>query len=1299
LKILRLELFGFKSFQDKTIVTFDQPITGIIGSNGCGKSNVVDALYWVMGDMSPKHLRGSVMTDVIFSGSRDAPAMDMAEVTMVLERTPGVDPELPPQLQASSEIQITRRYYRSGDSEYLINKVQCRLRDIQEFFMDTGVGAKAYSIVEQGAIARMINLKPEDRRSVIEEVAGIMKFKARRAETERKIEHSKLNLQRVDDIVADLQKQLSSLKRQADKAERFKNLSEELKNLELRLAAKEWLERSSSKDSSLKIIEDLKAGLQEIESTLLRQRETLELAQGELNTLEIDLGSRRESTRIFELQLKDLENESAQLSTKQDSFQTRITNNKQNIEEMNLRSGEIALELEEVLSKIESLNNQASALAQNLELAEQELGNVSERTEEIRTHLQVERKQLHQEELEQTRLMQQIQNDQRVLNSLESKKSQISSQIESLGSDINMRETERQSTLNSLELAFATRSELEAQKLHLDEDLARFELSRSEKLEQRDLIKEELQTVRIRKEQLESLERDLDGVDFSSKTLALHLREQGQNEALLADALKIPKILEKAAEAVLGRNLQRVVATDLNQVHELQNFVRTQNNAELKSSRSSFWVQKVALSAPHQKIDLDQYFISVKSDVPSEVISTEQSIEATLANFPLQGFETEQFQNIDSLNPVQFSEEAPGPDNLVSHVQSTFTETAKSEVKIITAKEYLHQHQDIVGPLDQLVLSESAVDAPWISLLEGYWVVRSRETLFELAKDFDQLPLNFVTLDGDVLHQNGNFDLAPLTAVQDEESTGLITRKRVINDLRTRESDVAAALELAQKALDECLFSLSQTKEKFRELTSQLAALNPDVERHSVFLRQVESQLARLSEKRDLLTQEIENVVAESHETTLKLEKTTHAFSEAETRKAQVEDRILVVEEELKGSQAQLNTINGRLSDLRNQSRSLDRDIADSQSKRSAFEQEVNLLKAREVKLAEEIVQFEANLLELSTQLEDVSIRTAAQTSELRQSQDLEAELNETVNKAKAALRSLSQEVEVGAQQSLMLNNQMRDLEQGIAIHEVELRNLSEKVQNQYQIDLQSLDAAQFADLSIPSDLEELANPEAGKKHAVALRQKIDNLGKINMVAIEEFDELRRRHEYLFIQREDLSDAISQLISAIDRIDRESKERFGEAFHAVNEAFQKTFPLLFGGGQAELRLTNPENLLETGVEIIAQPPGKKLQSVTLLSGGEKALTAVSLIFGIFSIKPSPFCVLDEVDAPLDDANVGRFCNLVRQITQVSQVIMITHHKKTMEHADALFGVTMEKPGISKLASVRLGELRHEDFIK
>lgn len=1309
MKILRLELFGFKSFKDKTIVTFDQPITGIIGSNGCGKSNVVDALYWVMGDMSPKHLRGSVMTDVIFSGSRDAAAMDMAEVTMVLERNPGVDPELPPQFQASTEIQITRRYYRNGESEYLINKVICRLRDIQEFFMDTGVGAKAYSIVEQGAIARMINLKPEDRRVVIEEVAGIMKFKARRAETERKIEHSKTNLQRVDDIVQDLQKQLTSLKRQADKAEKFKVLSDELKNLELRLATREWVERSSSKNTSLSLIEEYRSKLNELETRLLSQRETFELAQTELTQLEGDLHVRRENTRRIELALKDLESEATNLKTKQESLGHRIESNKSSIDEITSRSLVLDAELVDVGDKIALLNQKSETLALELEGAEAEAEIFTKRVEDIRAHLTTQRKQLHQEEIEQTRHTQQIQNYQRSLASLETKKNQISSQLEYLASEIDLRDAERQSTLTSLEAAFATRSELEGAKLNLDEELATLDNRRTETNAKRDLIKEELQVVRIRKEQLESLERDLDGVDSAAKALALHMRETGFEHPLLADAIKVPALLEKATEAVLGRNLQRVIASDIDSVSELRNVLAQSLDSEVKNARAPLWIPGLASESARAQANLDQIYLSVPAVVTPALVGSNLAVNNGFEAAPLFLNEADIEANLaagfhrpsDVMHSYHLSEEIPGPDGLVAtQITRTITEPT---TRVITAREYLAEHADVIGPLDKLISSEMSPsdqeNAPWLALLSDFWVVRSRESLLQLAKDFEKLPLNFVSLDGDVLHRNGFLDLAPVEAGQDEQASGLIQRKRIIADLISKEEVLSADLTTAQNEFDACLFALSQAKEKFRELTSQLAALNPDVEKHSVFLRQVEAQLARLSEKKDLLSAELTRAIEESHEITLKLEEVTAELSHAELRKDQILEQLGQTEADLEILQSQSQQHASKVSELRTQVKQSDREIADMQTKRASSEQERNILKAREAQLSEEITRFEVQVVELNAAVEDNSIRHAANLGELRQSQDTENELSDTVSRAKSALRTLQQDVEKLGQDSIQLSNQVRDLEQGVAIHEVEMRNLSEKVQNQYQMSLAELDAEKIAELTAASDLEELADPEAGKRHATHLRTKIDNLGKINMVAIEEFEELRKRHEYLFIQREDLSDAIRQLQEAIERIDRESKERFGEAFHAVNDAFQKTFPLLFGGGQAELRMTNPDNLLETGVEIIAQPPGKKLQSVTLLSGGEKALTAVSLIFGIFSIKPSPFCVLDEVDAPLDDANVGRFCNLVRKITQASQVIMITHHKKTMEHADALFGVTMEKPGISKLASVKLGELHHEDFIK
>ena len=1328
MKILRLELFGFKSFKDKTVVTFDQPITAIIGSNGCGKSNVVDALYWVMGDMSPKHLRGSSMTDVIFSGSRDAAALDMAEVTLVMERDPAVDPELPPQFQASNEIQITRRYFRSGDSEYLINKVPCRLRDIQEFFMDTGMGAKAYSIVEQGAITRMISLKPEDRRVVIEEVAGIMKFKARRAETERKIENSKLNLQRVDDIVQDLQKQLASLKRQADKAEKFKVFSEQLKQLEIRLATREWSERSSGKSESMLASLEFKRRFDEIEVELSVRRESFERSQETLSTLESELGTRRDTTRTFELALKDMESELNSLRTRHESITHRIEANVNSVEEIGSRSVQLETELQELLEKIALENEKSAELGRALEQAEEEGSLLTRQVEELRQQLNVQRKELHAEEISQTRLTQQIQGFQRNLSQLDSKKSSLTEQLQNLDSEIEVRNVERQSTLTSLENAFATRSELESAKLGIDAELARLETDRSEKLHTRDTLRQELAVSQIRKEQLEALERDLDGIDSAAKTLTLHRREKGFEANLLADLVKVPTLLEKAVESVLGRNLQRVVASSLLEVEELRSVLAKCDDNDARQGRAPLWVPSLTKETVGYGAELNAIYMRapIQVDAPKGDFSSEEAIVASFDNTsPGETLSPVAFAGNMNSDPAPLyaseSVEAPhsysektGPDGLLAvalapldpeaYKQATpapvATETPAASV--ITVQEYLLSHPEVVGPLDQLIENEAPElaqkNGDWLNLLKEFWVVRSREGLIQLARDFEKLPLNFVSLDGDVLHRNGFLDLAPVEAAADEQSSGLLQRKRVIADLEAKVIELTEKLALAQMALDDCILATTQAKDKFRELTSQLAALNPDVERYSVFLRQVEAQVARLSEKKNLLGQDLVTVGVESEEIGVKLQEIMQQLSEAEARKNGLAEVLKQSEGALEESQAKASESSAHLSELRSSVKRSDRDIAELQTRRAAVEQESNLIRARRSQLEDETSRLRTTVSETDGLIEESSIRSAACLSELRQSQDIESELTQSVSTAKTEMRTLQSTVDRLNSDSVSLSSRLKDLEQNIAIHDVEMRNIAERVEQQYQIALASLDEVQLRELSAASDIEELATPEVGKKHAGQLRQKIDNLGKINMVAIEEFEDLRHRHEYLFIQRTDLDEGIRQLRDAIDRIDRESKERFGEAFHAVNAAFQKTFPLLFGGGNAELRLTVPDNMLETGVEIVAQPPGKKLQSVTLLSGGEKALTAVSLIFGIFSIKPSPFCVLDEVDAPLDDANVGRFNNLVRKITDRSQVIMITHHKKTMESCDALFGVTMEKPGISKVASVRLGELRHEDFL-
>jgi len=1296
-KILRLELFGFKSFKDKTIIAFDQPITAIVGSNGCGKSNVIDALYWVMGDMSAKHLRGTHMSDVIFSGSRDHAPLDLAEVTLVLERDPETDPELPAQFQASNEIQITRRYYRSGETEYLINRIPCRLRDIQEFFMDTGLGAKAYSIIEQGAISRLVTQKPEERRTVIEEVAGIMKFKARKAETERKLANSRTNLDRIDDILKDLKKSLATLKAQATKAEKFRSYSDELKALELRLVSREWLTRTGDKAEAGEVVERLRFQVSENEAQLETLKIQLEESEINLTQIEEELGTARHNTRNAEVLLKEIEGRMGSLNTRKDSLREQVEGHEVTLTALQSRESALAAELDEALAQIEALNAQSEETLARLDASLNELQDIKEGSEQYRAQLATARRSLHDIELKQTRLTQEIQGLQKSLAQLSSRKGSLETQLESVAQEIESKEDTRRSTMSALEEAFSTRSDLEAAKNEVDAELLRLETSRNELSHIRDTTREELTIVRVRKEQLEALDQNLEGIDASSKALALHLREKGLEESLLLDSVKVPTTFEKAVEAALGQNLQRVAATSFTEIEDLQHFLANASDTEAKSQKSRFWIPGLSVQNSRSQghtSSLENVFMAVPEipapesvetgfwsnvNIPSEDSGDQDPSGASFSSTP--------FGTLPSFS------EMPGPDGMLVSQDSPAFETQKLP-KLQSVRDYLLSRSDVIGPMrDVLVSEEVSADAPWLALLEDFWVVRDRKAFQEITLDLETLPMNLVSLEGDILWKEGFLDLAALEISDASASSSLVHRKREIKDLRIQTATLESEFAAAQAMLDDCMQSYNHAKAQFRELTAKLVALNPDVENLSHLLRQDEASLARLMEKTSLLTADLARADAEMTEVSARIDQLVLELQTTEDERQLSETSVLEIQTLLETQLTEQRTREVTHSELQNAHRMTERELGTAETRRATLEQEKSSSANRKVQIEERLVELDQDIracvAEIEKRLEDIAVGQASFES----AQAIEVDLLERAQLGKASLKEIENLFDTKNRENQRIVSDIRDFQQQLAIHDVELKNLSQKLIEQYNIVIEHLSAEQLSEMSTPLDTEELANPEAARERADQLRRRIENLGKINMVAVEEFDEKSKRYEFLFIQRQDVFDGIKQLEAAIERIDRESRERFSEAFVAVNQAFQKTFPVLFGGGMGELRLTNPDNLLETGVEIVAQPPGKKLQSVTLLSGGEKALTAVSLIFGIFSIKPSPFCVLDEVDAPLDDANVGRFNKQIRNMSDTSQIIMITHHKQTMDHADALFGVTMEQPGVSKVASVKLGELK------
>jgi chromosome segregation protein len=1279
--ILRLELCGFKSFREKTVLSFNQPITAIVGSNGCGKSNVVDALYWVMGDMSPKHLRGSSMTDVIFSGSRDFAPMDMAEVTLVLDRDLEKDPPLPPHLESHKEIQITRRYYRGGESEYFINKVPCRLRDIQEFFMDTGLGAKAYSIIEQGAITRMVQQKPEERRVVIEEVAGIMKFKARRAETERKLEHTRTNLQRIDDILTDLQKQLGSLKRQAERAEKYSEYTTELKSLELRLSGHQWMEHSQKKSENAQEILELQGKLQSLEEALRQQKENLASSKEKLTGSENYYQEKRDQARREEISLKEKEGELQSLQTRKEALSQRASDSVVQREKLLERSGVLEQDIKKVEAELDTWMMKANDFQQAFGESLEKLQAQKQSTEDLRHEVDQERRQCHDVEIKLTRHSQELQNLQKTLGQLIKRRESLEIQIREVESQLHIHQAEKKSTEGFLQEAFSRRSDLEKSKIELDEKLAVLEQERSDLQKQRNERRDALSETKIRREHLEALEKNYEGVDAATKALALDLRERGENTALLADVVQAPTQYEKVLEAVFGRNLQRLESRNVGET--LEKLEDLKNSGKLQNTSGTFqlWIPKVAAAKVVATEDALRA-VQVKAAAPAP---TDFALNAGEIYSPLES------SAIAYASGEAATSERPAGDLQEISLSPEVTEEASPSQSLL---EYLLNHPSVIGPLEKILFSDPESKPAWAELIEHVWVVRDSRFFSELLSEVPALPalVSFVSLEGDILRPNGFLDIAQRAEGEDASVTSLVHRKSEIKELALKQSLCEEELGSLEAFLKVSEKNIEESKAQVRELTAQLVGLDPDLKRHSDFLRQVEAQIARLQEKQQLLKADLVKTSEDHSSNNEALEACSNTLSELEKEKTHLDDQLAESEAKLRESILSLQALEIQHKANDKAVQEVQRDLNERRQSLASFRQELRMTQTREeqmrteeASLAEEVNKLAETVDEEMRNLSEKEALFASLSSE---ETDALTELQST----REEVANLQGSVESTQEEWQSSQNRFRDLESDTALHELELKNIQDKIKERYQVALESLSETELTELLSPGDLQEMLDVTVSRERIENLRGKIDRLGKINMVAKEEFDDKRQRFEYLFIQKKDVEDAISQLKEAIERFDNESKERFEQSFNEVNQAFKDTFPVLFGGGNAELRLTDPSNLLESGVEIVAQPPGKKLQSVSLLSGGEKALTAVSLIFGIFSIKPSPFCVLDEVDAPLDDTNVGRFNTQVRNMSGTSQIIMITHHKKTMESSDAMYGVTMEDPGVSKIASAKLGAL-------
>ena len=1205
MKLERVDISGFKSFGEKAELTFHEGVTAVVGPNGCGKSNIADAIGWVLGEQSAKSLRGQKMEDLIFNGSDSRPPMSLAEVNLRVSNVivPGRADNADKSKARRGECVVTRRLSRSGESEYLLDGVLSRLRDVQELFMGTGVGSKAYAIIEQGKIGLILSSKPTDRRIIIEEAAGITKYKSRRRSAELKLTAAEQNLMRVNDIVYEITRQMNSLKRQAGKARRYRRLRDSMDRLEKVFTVK----RAEQQAQTLRHV---RARLATVSDEELRRSTSLTTVEGYLERarlrqaeLEVELTEAREALHQLELTIERLD-------------QTIESDNEQLIE-LNTRRVQLETEMKElearhgpVLEQLAVRRSEEKALAGDLEAREQQTHQQQASLKEASRSLAELESSIEERRSEIVHRISKIAALHNFLQGVLANADKVSGELLKLAEEVREVESERQrldailtQTRANLDTHARSAESLVTERREV-EGKAESVRSRLSVLDQRMASeRDELSTLSARLGSLRELVAARAHFASGARLLLSKGDERGvRTKGSIADAIEVEQRYERAAEAFFDTALQRVRVESEDDVRKASELLREDEAA-----------------------------------ARSELV-----VESLSSGFPLKP-------------PV-----APN-----SHALPTLRDTLE---KLRASGE-----SGLVGLLGDYVHWTSE---PLASALPNAIVAEDLDTALRCYR-VEQA--SYVTLDGEVVSPRGVVAIGSGGA-----SEGLLQTRREIRELEETVSARKALVESSteerstlQEELDRLTARLEHVRNEQHALDKTLVGLEHEQKQRDEDSERLIRKLAVLASERARSESEKSALGAKrtEMEATLETEQRQKAESEAslETMRGELAKRRANVEElQIKASEeaSRLAALRERRDAIRVDVERLTEGVEELGARLEASVKERNELDTRDGNLRDEITRSE----------EGLKTSVASRAEKQTRVRELEVEVHARrgrVDATESALKARRKELEDVRQR--------RSAEEIVlAKEEADLRHLKESFESSHEMSLEQASA-------VLNPIELLRDDEETREELQELKEKIDAIGPVNPMADEEYRELETRHDFVTRQRQDLLDSIASTQTAISRIDRTSRQRFKEAFEAINQEFALTFRQLFGGGSAGLRLLDEDDVLESGIDIIAQPPGKKLQNVLLLSGGEKAMTAIALLFAIFRYRPSPFCLLDEVDAPLDDANVGRFIAMVRELRETTQFIVITHHRKTMEMADHLFGITMEEPGVSKLVSVNFAQ--------
>lgn len=1177
----RLDIVGFKSFAERIAVDFVPGVTAVVGPNGSGKSNITDGIRWVLGEQSAKSLRGSKMEDIIFAGSDSRKALNVAEVTLTLDNE---DQFLPIDYH---EVSITRRVYRSGESEFLINKQACRLKDIVDLLMDSGLGREAFSIISQGKVEEILSSKAEERRSIFEEAAGVLKYKTRKKKAEYKLAETQENLNRVNDIIHELESQIEPLQIQSSVAKDYLEKKKELETIEVGLTVYE--------------IEDLHEKWVKL-SKLVEEHKTQELS---LNT---------------KLQGKEAKIE--ELRTGIEAADSSI----HELQQLLLRTSE---ELEKLEGRKEVLKERKKNASQNKGQLENSILELSQKLETLKESKQTEQQELSKLVEEVKVLGQQLKEKQTLLASYDQN---IEEKIENLKSDYFELLNKQASYRNEIGYIKEQLSQQEAKVTRLDESNQKYLVERKEILDE----KVRLQT------KLSVIEQEINHQIVSFRDLQAKLENGKKNY--------------QKQESMLYQAYQYLQQTKS----------RKEMLEEMQDDYSGFFQGvKEVLKARNDQLEGIAGAIAELIQVPKEY---ETAVEIALGA-ATQHIVVDNEKNARSA--IQYLKKN-------SYGRATFLPMNVIKERSIPATQLvaIKGHQAFIGVASELISYEGKYQSVISNLLGTIIITKDLKGANELASLVGHR-YRIVTLDGDVVNPGGSMTGGAVK----QKSNSLLSRGRELEAITTKLTDMEVKTTELEKTVKDKKKLISEQEEMLEKLrqTGETLRLKEQT---------IKGEYREVALKEQNVNEHLELYDDEKQQYQLDKEKMT-------TRLAELKDKLTALDEELHSLDETIAQLNSQKSDQQTSRETVQTEITEQKIILARKKQALEHQQEKVNRLEEEFVDVHAKHTDLK---EDLALLDNEMTSSNSGELELEEAAKKKLNDKNEAIEMISNKRDHRLQLQMTLEDLERELKESRRQYKqlVDILQDEEVKVNRLDVELENglthlreeyLLTYEAAKEQFPLQIE----VSEARKKVKLIKLAIEELGTVNLGAIDEYERVSERFTFLTEQQNDLQEAKDTLFQVIDEMDDEMKKRFETTFTSIRSHFEKVFQALFGGGRADLRLTDPNDLLNTGVEIVAQPPGKKLQNLGLLSGGERALTAIALLFSILKVRPVPFCVLDEVEAALDEANVFRFAQYLKKFSNETQFIVITHRKGTMEEADVLYGITMQESGVSKLVSVRLEE--------